>query len=365
MRRALAFEMVVIAHDPFIASQMADDLGIELVALDLLAERADFITLHLPSTDSTRGLLNRALLARCRPGARVINTARGRPCGRGGARGGDRRAEDRRRRTRCLPAGASRRHDPDRPGTGGRDAAHRGRYRRSPATRQPLGGHRRPGVPPDGFRPQRGQLSFDSPPDELRGLRPYLVLAERLGQPPRPARARPHSRRRPALLWTSSRISRTRCWWARPWSVSSGRCCRQTVTLVNARAAAEQRGLEIVESRSSRPRNFTSLVSLKLHTSDGELWAEGALFEPGQPRLVRLDGVEVEAPLEGTLIVIRNRDQPGVIGEVGLGPRPPRDQYRDVRAGTRGGRSGRRRARRTGRPGGGTRGTRRHLRGPR
>ena len=58
-------------------------------------------------------------------------------------------------------------------------------------------------------------------------------------------------------------------------------------------------------------------MSLKLHTSDGELWAEGALFEPEQPRLVRLDGVEVEAPLEGSLIVIRNRDQPGVIGEVG------------------------------------------------
>jgi D-3-phosphoglycerate dehydrogenase len=58
-------------------------------------------------------------------------------------------------------------------------------------------------------------------------------------------------------------------------------------------------------------------VSLKLHTAAGELWAEGALFEPEQPRLVRLDGVEVEVPLEGTLIVIRNRDQPGVIGEVG------------------------------------------------
>ena len=56
---------------------------------------------------------------------------------------------------------------------------------------------------------------------------------------------------------------------------------------------------------------------MKLYTSDGELWAEGAVFEPDSPRLVRLDGVEVEVPLEGTLIVIRNNDQPGVIGEVG------------------------------------------------
>ena len=91
-----------------------------------------------------------------------------------------------------------------------------------------------------------------------------------------------------------------------------------TVTLVNARSVAEQRGLDVVESRSSRPRNFTSLVSLKLHADGREYWAEGAVFEPDQPRLVRLDGVEVEAPLdEGTMIVIRNNDQPGVIGEVG------------------------------------------------
>ena len=77
VRRALAFDMAVIAHDPFIAAQLAEDLGIELVALDTLVERADFITLHLPSTAATRGLLDRSLLARCRPGARLINTARG------------------------------------------------------------------------------------------------------------------------------------------------------------------------------------------------------------------------------------------------------------------------------------------------
>ena len=153
-------------------------------------------------------------------------------------------------------------------------------------------------------------------PDELRGLRPYLVLAERLGSLlAQLARGRiagvglryygqladqPHE-----MLVSATLVGLL------------GHVLSQEVTLVNARAAAEQRGLEIVESRSSRPRNFTSLVSLKLHTSEGELWAEGALFEPEQPRLVRLDGVEVEAPLEGALIVVRNRDRPGVIGEVG------------------------------------------------
>jgi D-3-phosphoglycerate dehydrogenase len=89
------------------------------------------------------------------------------------------------------------------------------------------------------------------------------------------------------------------------------------VSIVNARAAARERGIEIIESRSTRPRHFTSLVSIKLHTSEGDRWAEGTVFEPNSPRLVSVRGVNVEAPLAGTLLIICNQDQPGVIGEVG------------------------------------------------
>ncbi len=89
------------------------------------------------------------------------------------------------------------------------------------------------------------------------------------------------------------------------------------VTPVNARQVAGDRGIDIVESRSSRPRNFTSLISVKLHTDKGELWVEGAVFEGLAPRLVLVDGIGVDAPLTGTLIVLRNEDLPGVIGDVG------------------------------------------------
>jgi len=89
------------------------------------------------------------------------------------------------------------------------------------------------------------------------------------------------------------------------------------ITPVNARSVASDRGIEVIESRSNRPRNYTSLISVKLHTSQGERWVEGAVFERTSPRLVLLDGIGIEAPLDGTMIVIRNNDQPGVIGEVG------------------------------------------------
>jgi D-3-phosphoglycerate dehydrogenase len=80
---------------------------------------------------------------------------------------------------------------------------------------------------------------------------------------------------------------------------------------------AAQRGIEIIESHSSRPRDFSNLLSLKLHTTEGEHWIEGTVFEGGAPRVEMIDGVDIEAPLEGTLLVINNEDQPGVIGEVG------------------------------------------------
>jgi D-3-phosphoglycerate dehydrogenase len=89
------------------------------------------------------------------------------------------------------------------------------------------------------------------------------------------------------------------------------------VTAVNAKAVAAERGIEVIESTSSRLRNFTSLLSVKLHTSEGERWVEGTIFEHGGPRLVLVDGVPVEAPLSGTQIILTNNDQPGVIGAVG------------------------------------------------
>src|SRR5207244_4846206 len=89
------------------------------------------------------------------------------------------------------------------------------------------------------------------------------------------------------------------------------------VTIVNARNVARGRGIDVVESRSARARHFTSLIGLKLITSDGERWVEGTVFEPNIPRLISVRGVNVEAPLSGTLLVIASDDQPGVIGARG------------------------------------------------
>ncbi|MCW5751079.1 MAG: phosphoglycerate dehydrogenase, partial [Alphaproteobacteria bacterium] len=75
--RAQGLKMKVIAYDPFLSPERATDLGVEKVELDELLRRADFISLHTPLTDQTRGLLNRETLARCKRGVRIVNCARG------------------------------------------------------------------------------------------------------------------------------------------------------------------------------------------------------------------------------------------------------------------------------------------------
>src|SRR5438445_4467441 len=76
-QRALAFGMRLAAYDPYVSPERARQMGVELVPLDELVQVAHFLTIHLPKTPETTGLIGKELLARARPGLRIINTARG------------------------------------------------------------------------------------------------------------------------------------------------------------------------------------------------------------------------------------------------------------------------------------------------
>jgi D-3-phosphoglycerate dehydrogenase len=163
----------------------------------------------------------------------------------------------------------------------------------------------------------RNAVNFPSvPPETFARLRPYLTLAERLGSlVAQMGEARTGAvgvRYYGELAQGNNQLVAS--------AVLAGlfRTMLSTgVTLVNARSVAAERGVELIESQSTRARNFTSLLSVKLHTSSGERWVEGTVVEPYGARLVLVDGVPVEAPLEGTQIIIKNADTPGVIGAVG------------------------------------------------
>jgi len=164
----------------------------------------------------------------------------------------------------------------------------------------------------------RNAVNFPSiHPDELQRLQPWIRLADRLGALASQlgtARIEALGVRYYGALAEGRGVDVIAASAAagvlRP-ILSSG------VSIVNSRAAARERGIDIIESRSARARHFTSLVSVKLHPDAGERWVEGTLFEPNSLRLVSVRGVSVEAPLGGTMLIIGNDDQPGVIGEVG------------------------------------------------
>ncbi len=314
-RRAAAFGMRIIAHDPFISEQVASDLGVELVSLDDLFARADYLSLHMPSNEKTRHIVNADRLARARKGIRIVNTARGDlidetaladaiEAGQvaGAALDVFQTEPPPDPRLQMLPQVVATPHIAA--------STREGQELVGVETAAALRDFLRDGI-------IRNAVNFPSlSAEEFSRLRPFVELGERLGAfLAQMNDSRPHTlgvRYYGGLAEGRNDVivNAVLVGLFKP-ILSSG------VTLVNARSVAADRGIEIVESRSSRPRNYTNLLSIKLHTSDGERWVEGAVFERTSPRLVLVDGITVEAPLEGTMIVIRNDDQPGVIGEIG------------------------------------------------
>jgi D-3-phosphoglycerate dehydrogenase len=314
--RAHAFEMKVIAHDPFISEEMSASLGVELVSLDDLCARADYISLHVPALPSTRHLFNAERLARCKKGVRIVNTARGELVDEAALADAIEKGQ--------VGGAALDVFDPEPPKNwrlpGLPQVVATPHIAASTKEAQEQVGSETAAAVRDFLKEGiiRNAVNFPSVSLEAyTRLRPYLELARSLGA----VVAQMGEARISAIgvryygelaaedhqLLGSAVLE----------GVLSAILSSGGVTPVNARTLAAERGIELIESRSTRARNYTSLVSVKLHTNEGERWVEGTVFANGSLRLVLVDGVPVESPLAGTLLIIRNNDQPGVIGDVG------------------------------------------------
>jgi D-3-phosphoglycerate dehydrogenase / 2-oxoglutarate reductase len=314
--RARAFGMRVIAHDPYISKEIAGANGVELMSLDALCAASDYITLHLPSTPETKHAFNDERFAGCKPGVRLVNTARGELI--------DEAALVRAIERRIVAAAALDVFESEPPVDWSLarlpQVIATPHIAASTEEAQELVGIETAATVRDFLRDGlvRNAVNFPSiHPDELQRLQPWIRLADRLGQfvaQLGTARIEALGVRYYGALVESRGVDVLAASAAagvlRP-ILSSG------VSIVNARAVAGQRGIDIIESRSSRARHFTSLLSIKLRTDTDERWVEGTVFEPSSLRLVSLQGVPVEAPLAGTMLIVENDDQPGVIGEVG------------------------------------------------
>jgi D-3-phosphoglycerate dehydrogenase / 2-oxoglutarate reductase len=313
--RARAFGMEIVAHDPFISEEVAKSLGIQLMTLDEMCATADYISLHIPATAETRHLFGAARLAKCRKGVRIVNTARGELI--------DEKALAAAIESGHVAGAALDVFETEPPADW--HLAHLPQVIATPhiaastAEAQELVGLETATAVRDYLTSGviRNAVNFPAiGADDMLRLQPYLTLAEQMGAlAVQLADGRTKGigvRLYGPLVGTHSGliVSAAVTGLLKP-LLSSG------VTIVNARDVAKERGIEIVESHSSRARNFSNVLSIKVHTSTGERWVEGTVFEPARPRLTLLDGIEVEAALEGTLMVIHNSDEPGVIGQIG------------------------------------------------
>jgi len=312
--RAHGLKMKVVAYDPFLSPDRAIELGVDKVELDELLARADFITLHTPLTDQTRGILSCEALAKTKTGVRIVN------CARGG----------------LIDEAALK----DALDSGHVAGAALDVFSEEPAKANPLFGTRGLICTPHlGASTTEAQVNVaiqiaeqmadylllggitnavnvpSLSAEEAPRLRPYMALAEKLG------------RLVGQIAGTEIRSIDVEVEGAaaelniKPitGAVLAGvmRSWSDSVNMVNAPYLAKERGLAVREIRNEGEGDYHTLVAVTVGTEHGPKRVEGTLFGNRAPRLVNIFGVPVEAELAGQMIYIVNTDAPGFIGALG------------------------------------------------
>jgi len=312
--RAKGLGMKVIAYDPFLSEGAKAAAGVELVALDEMLARADAISVHVPRTPETTGLLNEAAFEKMRPGVLIINAARG-------------GIVDEAALLRALNSG--------RVGGAAMDVF----QKEPPSPDDPLIAHERVICTPHlGASTEQAQVNVAIAVAEqvrdflLEGvvgaavnvpsiskelyaqIRPYLTLGEKLGR--FQGQLCPGSIDRIEVEYSGDSAELE----VAPITVSILKGILESladgVNLVNAPVIAKQHGIEVVESKVSRSRDFASAIATRV-VGCGDRLIAGAVFHGDQPRIVRIDDFMLEAIPEGPTLLIQNHDRPGVVGSVG------------------------------------------------
>lgn len=315
--RAQGLQMKVIAADPFLTEEKAQQVGVELVALPVLLARADFVSIHTPLLPETRNLIDAAALAKMKRGARLVN------CARGGIVDEAALAEalrEKRLAGVALDVFAQEPPPPDHPllaldsvictphlGAATTEA----QVAVSVAIAEQVADFLVQGV-------TRNAVNMPSvSAEQMEVLYPYLVLAERLGS------LQAQLLKEAPLALTVEYAGEVAALEVQPVTVAVlkgllGRLLETSVVnFVNARELARERGIKVVESRSTSPTGFTNSIAVSIRTASHTSEVAGAVFGRDVIRLVQIDNFYLEAVPEGYILMLHNRDAPGVVGAVG------------------------------------------------
>jgi D-3-phosphoglycerate dehydrogenase / 2-oxoglutarate reductase len=315
-RRARALEMKVLAYDPYVTPAAAREVEVELVPLDELLGQSDVISLHTSLSTLTEKMIDAPAIGKMKRGARLINCARGELIDEAAL------AEALRSGKLAGAAVDTFAEEPPKnsPLVGLPNLIATPHIAGSTAEAQEevgtaIGQQVRDYLA-DGLIRNAVNMPALSP-DQYRRLRPYLELGERLGSfvaqaaPSRSFhRVRIQYAGEPAEL--GSHVIRS--------AVLAGALnsvLDEKVNLVNAAEEAASRGIMVEETTRRRERGYPNTIEVMIADGGREFSLEGTVAQDGSARILALDGIALEAPLEGTLLLTRNIDVPGVIGRIG------------------------------------------------
>jgi D-3-phosphoglycerate dehydrogenase len=314
VKRARAFEMRIVAHDPYVTSQIAKDLGVELLDLNALFGDADYLSLHVSLTSETHHLLSREAFAQMKPGVRIVNCARGEliddealreALASGKVAGAALDVFN----PEPLPAGA-----PLLASEGLLATPH---IAGSTEEAQEIVGVRIAEQMVEYLKNGVAINAVNMPaltPEQYRALGPYVELAQRLGVfAAHITTGNPKTVR----LTYFGRIGEGNTNLVRNAALAGvlKRSAPGRANVVNAMQIAKHRGWCVDERHEARSGDIDS-VRVEVETDAGITTVEGAVML-GKPRLIQVDGIYCEASLSGYLILMKNEDVPGVIGHAG------------------------------------------------
>ena len=308
--------MNILAYDPYMSPENAQKMGIELVSLQEIYQRADFITIHTPLTAETKNLIDAEAIRKMKDGVLIVN------CARGGIVDEEALYEalkSKKAGGAAFDVFVQEPVDPKSPlltlenfictphlGASTLEAQENVAL----AIAEQIVDYLTRGV-------IRNAANFPSvSPDVLPKLQPYISLAEKLGAFQSSIceggieKVSIEYRGKVAELSTA------------PLTVAALKglltpILEDTVNYVNAPVIAQERGIGVDESKNRDAGDYISLITLTVQTSAGTNSAKGALFSRRDPRIIELNGYPLEVVPEGYMIVLSNVDKPGVVGNIG------------------------------------------------
>jgi D-3-phosphoglycerate dehydrogenase len=313
-KRARGFGMELVGSDPFVSAAVARENGVLLVSVEDLLARADYLTLHVGLTPQTANVINARTLATMKKGVRIINCARGELVDevalvaalKGGHAGGA-----------ALDV-FSEEPPKNSPYAELENVILTPHIAGSTAEAQEAVGVQIAMQVREYLKLGVVQNAVNLPSlshEEYVKLAPFINLASRLGA--FLGQAGKSGIESIALIY-GGELAEAKTELVRNSAIAGLLQGSENVNRINAAAIAQERGIRVHEEKEESHRGGAATVlTIVLHTAAGESRASATVIHGEQPRLLAFDGIDIETPLEGNLLVCRNYDVPGVIGRIG------------------------------------------------